>query len=147
MTAESGDPHRALLHYALAINKESELFRQSGGMLTALMGVRNENPLSWLGSSVAIYLDDGPFWAEIARLPAGQAEMEEQLPRMLDHLPLGIYAEVSSGLRLTAFLAGARTFIEQSAPGMTRWETREHDGQPYVRVSLAERGRTRNRRA
>jgi hypothetical protein len=48
---------------------------------------------------------------------------------------------VANGLTLTLFLSAARAFIEQSAPGMVRWEALEHAGQPYVKITPSERGR------
>ncbi len=44
-----------------------------------------------------------------------------------------------SGLKLTAFLGGARAFIEQTAPGMTNWESLDYHGQPYVKITPTER--------
>lgn len=60
-------------------------------------------------------------------------------------LPVALYAEVSSPLKLTAFVASARAFIEQSAPGMAAWEPREHSGQAYVKVGMSEQARAEAR--
>jgi hypothetical protein len=44
-------------------------------------------------------------------------------------------------MRATAFLATARAFVEQTAPGMLAWDTRESGGQSYVCVRPSESGR------
>ena len=61
--------------------------------------------------------------------------MEEQGWRM----PLAVRAEVSSGLKLTAFLAAVRGFVEQVAPGMLNWESLTYHDQPYVKITPTER--------
>ena len=53
-------------------------------------------------------------------------------------LPLALHFDVSSGVRLVAFLGALRGFIEQTAPGMTQWESRTHNGIDYVRVTPSE---------
>jgi hypothetical protein len=60
-------------------------------------------------------------------------------------LPIVLYFHVRDGFKLVAFLTGVRTFVEQAAPGMTVWETREHNGQAYVRVTPSPQAQSRNR--
>ncbi len=78
-----------------------------------------------------------PFWDELAKVESDQREkfMEEQGWRM----PLALRAEVSSGLKLTAFLAAVRGFVEQAAPGMLNWESLTYNDQPYVKITPTER--------
>ncbi len=140
-----GDPHqRALLHLALALNRESAATKQYAGLLSLLSPELKVNPLSWIGDTVAVYVDDGQFFADLAGVEP--KELEKYVEDNVHRLPIALHVGVRSGLRLTAFLAGVRAFIEQSAPGMTTWETREYGDQPYVRVSASERSRSRNRR-
>ena len=134
---DAGDPHGALVHAILAINTKSETLRRQSNFAQALTGGMQLDPLGWLGNSVSLYLDDGPFWDELAKVEADQREkfLEEQGWRM----PLAVRAEVSSGLKLTGFLAALRGFIEQVAPGMLNWESLTYHEQPYVKITPTER--------
>ena len=120
----SGDPHAALAHVALAINTKSERIRQWGSMATAFAPQARIEPFGWLGSSVALYVDDDPFWKQINE--------EEFLRHAWGKSPIALHAEVSSSLKLTAFLTALRAFIEQTAPGMTTWESLTYRDEPYV---------------
>ena len=94
-------------------------------------------PLGWLGDGISVYLDDSPFWKELAdAAPDGVNEfMEEQGWR----IPLAVNADVSNGFKLTAFLATLRGFIEQVSPGMLNWESLTYKDEPYVKISPTER--------
>jgi hypothetical protein len=136
IAAEAGDPHDALLHFILAIDVKSPVFTRTENFISAMsQGVT----LGWLGSSVAVYIDDDPFWGELAKIP--RDKLERSFPEHLGRLPIALRAEVSSGLRLTAFLASARAFLEQTAPGMTAWESLKYIDQPYVKIVPTERAK------
>lgn len=132
-----GDPHEALAHGVMAVNIESEAVRNASGMARMFAPELNIEPLGWLGQSVALYADPDPFWDEMLQA----TEPEDYVGEHIDRLPVGLYAEVASPLKLTAFLAAARSFIDQSSPGMTAWETLKHNEQPYVKVGLSESAR------
>jgi hypothetical protein len=112
------------------------MVRQGSNIFKMFAPQVNVDPLSWLGESVAVYAEDSPVWKELAESKDNQF-VESNFHRF----PVALYVEVQSGLRLTAFLAGVRAFVEQTAPGMTVWESMEHAGQPYVKVSPSERAR------
>ncbi|MCC6678729.1 MAG: hypothetical protein IT436_16480 [Phycisphaerales bacterium] len=133
----AGDPHETLAHGVLAVNVESEAVRNATGMARMFAPDLNIDPLSWLGQSVALYADPDPYWQEM--LAATNAE--DFVGEHIDRLPVALYAEVSSPLKLTAFLAAARSFVDQSSPGITAWETLKHNDQPYVKVGLSESAR------
>jgi len=129
---QAGDLHPgAVVHGVLAINHESDMVRQGDAALGAIAPQVNVRPLSWLGDAVAVYLDDDPFWRELAAAEEAERFLEKNFAR----LPLAVHFHVRNGLKLTAFLAGVRTFLEQSAPGMTVWEVKQHKEQPYVRIA------------
>jgi hypothetical protein len=48
-------------------------------------------------------------------------------------------------LKLTAFLAGVRAYIEQTAPGMTVWESVQKDGKSYAKISPSEAAKADNK--
>lgn len=131
--ADSGDRHAGtVLHLALAINPESNVLRQAEGFLSSMAPGLRANPLGWLGSSAALWADDDPIWAELLKKGDGD---HRSLERSLPRLPIALRLEVKNGLGAAVFLAAVRAFVEQTAPRMTLWESLEHKGQAYVKVS------------
>ncbi|MBW3598914.1 MAG: hypothetical protein KY475_16780 [Planctomycetes bacterium] len=130
---DDGDPHpEALIHWALALNPDSERMKQYGNFAQGMIRV---NPLSWIGESAGVYADRDPFFRDWAAAEDRDDFAEENLHR----LPVALHISSRSTLKLTAFLTALRGFIEQTAPGMTVWETRTHNGEPYVEISPSER--------
>ncbi len=139
--ADQGDRHRgALLHFAMSLNHDSDIVRSGTNLLENLAPQIRIDPLSWLGDSVAVYLDHGPLWDELAK--AKISERDDALWETAKGIPVALIADVRSGLKLTAFLAGVRAYIEQTAPGMTVWTSEEHEGEPYVKIAPSERARS-----
>ena len=137
----AGDPHAGTLaHGAFALNVDSPLVKQGASMAMTMINVE---PLSWIGETVAMYVDDDPFWAELAKLD-DPTKMQKFFEENAYRLPYAANIEVRSGLKLIAFLTGVRTFIEQSAPGMTVWETKQYNEQSYVKVSPSENAKSGN---
>jgi hypothetical protein len=135
----AGDPHDALLHAIMAINVKSDRMREWGNMASMLAPQAHVDPFGWLGSSVAVYVDDGPIWKKLAEMtPEERDKFQHQALR---ELPVALVAEVSSPLKLTAFLAALRAFIEQTSPGLTIWESLTYRDQPYVRIKSTEQAR------
>jgi len=129
-----GDPHPgALFQMALAINRDSELLKQYNNTASDLLNV-NTSPLSWIGDWGTLYFDEDPFWVELAKAE----DSDEFMRRNFHRLPMAIEVDSRSSLRLVAFLAGMKSFLEKAAPGMAVWETKEHEGQKYVRISPSE---------
>ncbi len=140
--AADGDPHKqSLVHWALALNLDSPLLKQYAGTAAMFAPQIKVNPLSWVGNAVAVYADDDKFWTDFAeaRKGAAEAKTEREAEQFMEQnwhrLPVALHVEVSNGLKLTVFLSGVRAFIEQTAPGMTVWETKQHNDQPYVKIS------------
>ncbi len=139
LAPDAGDRHGALAHAVLAINTDSELFGMGRRFASRTPLGPAVDPFGWIGQSVAIYADDDPFWKELAEVP--EAERLAFLEKEGWRLPVGLQVEVSSGLKLVAFLTAIRTLVDQAAPGMTEWETLTYHDEPYTKVSLTERGR------
>jgi hypothetical protein len=135
---DTGDAHGALAQIALSLNVNSEPMKQWGNMAASFAPQVRVEPFSWLGSSISLYLDDDPFWKELSETPP--EKLQEFQRHAWPRVPVGLHAEVSSSLKLTAFLATVRAFIEQTAPGMTVWESLDYGGHPYVRVKPTEEG-------
>ena len=134
---DGGDLHDALAHLILAINTKSETMQRQSNFARTIAGGLSMDPIGWLGDSVSVYVDDDPFWEELAKVEVDKRDefFEDQGWR----LPIGRRAEVSSGLKLTAFLAAVRGFVEQASPGMLNWEALAYKDQPYVRITPTER--------
>ena len=131
LSATSGDPHDVLGHVVLAINRDSARMKQWAGMGRSMIPGVKIDPLSWLGASVALYADDDPYWKDLASAKDKEKFMSDNLGR----LPLALRLESTNGLKLAAFVAGVRTMMEQSSPGLTTWEPVEHAGLGYVKVT------------
>ena len=134
----AGDRHQALVQVIFALNTKSEMVRGAGGMLAQMVPGARLDPLGWLGQSISLYADEDPFWNELAGCKTDK-ERERFVERNARRIPVALWAEVSSGFKLTAFLSGVRAFIEQTAPGMTNWESLEYRDQPYVKITPTER--------
>jgi hypothetical protein len=142
LKATSGDPHGALLHVTLAINKESARIKEMFNFASQFAPQLRIDPLSWLGDSVSLYVDDTPFWDELVKIidesggKLSQSQMNEQiLARTGFQVPVALRFEVANPLKATAFVAGVRAFLEQTAPGMTVWETIAHGDGAYVKIT------------
>src|SRR5262249_35858666 len=81
----------------------------------------------------------GPIWKKLAEMTPEERDKFQQ--HALRDLPVALVAEVSSPLKLTAFLTALRGFIEQTSPGLTVWESLTYRDQPYVRVKATEQAR------
>jgi hypothetical protein len=136
---ESGDRHQSLGQVILAINKQSEQMKNWGNMTSMFAPQAHIDAFGWLGSWATLYLDDSPLWEKLHGM--SKKERREYLEKHWSDLPVGLEAEVSSPLKLTAFLAALRAFVEQTAPGMVTWESLTYRDQPYVRVKATERAR------
>ncbi|GAB4140261.1 MAG: hypothetical protein Tsb009_09520 [Planctomycetaceae bacterium] len=131
IASNAGDRHpETLLHWAMAVNPKSFFSQRIAGFLPV-------NPFSWLGDSVAVFVDPDPFWRDLAKAK----DKDQFFQNHLSRLPVAFQAEVKSSLKLTLFLAGVRGFIEKSAPGMLTWETKKHENLSYVKVSPTPDGR------
>jgi len=130
LDSQAGDRHAALVHFALALNRESSAFRQADSFLgTMTKGVS----LGWIGQSVSVYADDDPFWDELAKVK------EDDVPKFLEkeigRAPVAVRVDVANGLKLAAFLTGFRAYVEQTSPRLTRWESLQYKDQSYVKIT------------
>jgi hypothetical protein len=134
---DAGDRHNTLAHVLLALNTKSPELQRQTNLLRMMTGDLQVEPLSWLGSNVGLYLDEDPFWQELAQVPS--EELNEFLEESGWKVPLAVRAEVSSGMKLALFLGALRAWVEQASPGMLNWETRMYKEQPYVKITPTER--------
>ncbi|MHC4404792.1 MAG: hypothetical protein ACYTG0_34515, partial [Planctomycetota bacterium] len=136
---DAADPHDALAHVVLAINKDSETVQRFGNFAAAMMLSAKIDPLGWMGESVALYFDDDSFWSELAA--AGYDGRDEFFRENLGRVPVALFVEVENGFKLTAFLAAVRAYIEQTVPGMTHWESLTYKDEPYVKITPSSRAK------
>lgn len=144
IAADGADRHDSLLQFAMAINTQSELFKQLNTMAASLTSLRapggpDIEPFSWLGESISLYIDEDPIWDEVAKLSA--KDREKFYRKNAGRFPVAIYCDVGDPLRLTAFLTALRALIEPAAPGMLLWETFSYRDEAYVRLTPTRQGR------
>ena len=53
----------------------------------------------------------------------------------IGRLPVALRIDSTNPLKLAMFLASVRAFVEQTGPGLTRWESLKYKDQGYVRIS------------
>jgi len=127
-----GDPHSDILFsYGMSLNVNAGPLREAGNFAVSMVPGIQGNALSWLGQYVVLYGDKDLFWEDLIAAEDWEGFIKENYYR----LPVALYVDVSSAMKVTAFLASVRAFIEQTAPGVTMWETRKYKDQPYVKIS------------
>jgi len=136
---QSGDPHpEAVLHWISAIDMDSPRFKQASNFASIMAPSLGVGAFSWVGKFFSFYLDESSFFNEVQNMyqkegfQGGNNFVQKQIGR----LPLGFNIEIQNPFKLTAFLAGLRAWLQQTAPGMTIWTTHSHKGQGFVKVSL-----------
>lgn len=123
-------PEESLLHVALAMDTESELFkRYDSQIIDFIPGVKTK-PLSWMTGSVSLSLERSLFWA---------ADMHSGLDD-LTSIPAVLRIGSNSRLKLALFMTALRTAVDTSAPDSVKWETRKKDGKSYVVITGNEMG-------
>src|SRR5690606_30441889 len=81
---DAGDPHGALLQAVMAIGPKSQLREQGSSLLSMLVPGAGVKPLSWLGESISIYMDNDPIWEKLAQLAPEKLEND---PKVFQKLP------------------------------------------------------------
>ena len=112
----------SVFHFAMAIDHESQMFKEADVSLVELLPGLKINPLSWMGDSFAVSFEDSLAW---------HGDLDEE---MLHELPVLLRFDVQSRIKLALFLTSLRGMIEGSSPDLLRWETRELEGQKYVAI-------------
>jgi hypothetical protein len=132
----AGDPHdEALVHVALAVNPKSPTVTFGAAFLANVLPGDREELLGAVGSGLAVYADDDPYWAELIRAKDPGGFLLDNLGRA----PVALHIELKDAERMSTFLAGAKEAAEQAWPGFAKWETLEHNGQKYVRITATDR--------
>ncbi len=135
---DDGDRHAGtLFHVIVSVNPESRWAQQAGMFASGWMpGLKQPNPLAWIGSSISLFADADPVWEVLQKAMAeNEIDSERRLFEMLPRLPIGLRIEIRNPLGATLFLAALRGFIDQTAPQMTVWESLEHNGQAFVKIT------------
>jgi len=141
LLATAGDPHDSCLEVAIAINKNSSMVNLARMVVASATSPQQPpigDPLAWFEGTATMYLDDDPAWKELIAKMKGAEQNPQLAAAILAQLPIGAQLEVTNGLELTKFLVAFKAIVETAAPGMLKWELREHRGQPYTRVSAGE---------
>lgn len=140
-----GDIHEeSMLHFVMSLDKEAQEVRGISSFASQMAPGLRVGLLDWIGNWIAIYVDRDPMWQELDKLTKenGFDAAEDFMERNVWQLPLALTVDVTNGFKLTGFLAAMRSYINETAPGMTNWETRKHKGLSYVRVSPSAQARS-----
>jgi hypothetical protein len=134
----SGDPHpEALLHWVTALDMDSPELKQASNFAAIMAPSLGTGAFSWIGESYSIYLDRSPFFNELGKAFAkgGEDGAEDFMEKNWGRIPVALNVEVRNPFKLTAFLAGFRAWLEQTAPGMTVWSNHSYKKQGYVKIA------------
>ena len=143
-----GDPHDTLVHFGMAINKESPIFQYVAHAACEVFNEPNEgkggaaaepNPLAWIGDSIEFYVDNSPFWTDLATVEP--AERVARLQNQSGELPSALRLAINDSDRAASFLAALRQMIETRQPGALVWNARRHHENTYWRVTATEQAR------
>lgn len=115
--------------FSLNIDHESEAFREIGEQSVQMLPSLKVNALGWVGDSLSVYLDDSFFWKALAR-----GNTKTLLEMNYLRLPLGIRIDSRSSVQLAVFMTAIRSYIEESAPNLLKWEQRQHGDTTYLAV-------------
>ncbi len=136
LKAGDGDPHpESIAHYVQAINPQSEIFKTGQGMFESMTGEIDVNPIGWIGNHFSVYFDDGAIWDELAQSKKDDSAFEHLLESRMNEIPVAFEVGVKDALGCAAFLTFLRTYANDSAPGLVRFETKKHGEDAYVQVS------------
>lgn len=129
----SGDQHAGTgLHFALALGRESRLFKDLGESFARGVAPDMTDPLGWLGDDVSIWVDDDPsLWEEVA---ASDDPADFLFEENFYRLPIALRVGAKNPLKMALFLTAMRTFVQGSAPNLVRFEAREYRERGYVAI-------------
>ncbi len=142
----------SLLQYALAIDPKSPHIRRLSGELRddrvtpdtmQALNALKPDPLAWLGTSLAISVDDDPVLKEIAELLKTKDEDNERaierfMTANVGRLPISLWVDSQDPTSLAFFMTALRTKADTSAPGMFTWTPTQYKGGAYVTVAGAQ---------
>ena len=130
-------PAGSIGHFAIALDPENRYLREVGGMLASFGEETGAISMGWLDGRLELFAEDDPFWSEYQAAEAAD-EADVFLEENFTRLPLVVALPSKDPMRLAALLAALRTTSASAAPGLLTWETREHQGSPYVCIQPAE---------
>ena len=116
-------PDESVFHFAMAVDKESDLFKQASIGLVDLLPGLSVNPLGWMGESVAVTLGDDLVW---------ESEMGDEI---FTEMPVLVRVDVESKIKLALFLTAFKGAVQVASPDLVDWETRKHGERKYVVMS------------
>ncbi len=129
----AGDPHHALAQFILAIDHQSRMFKQGESFASMASVAGHAVSLGWVGRWATVYVEDDPFWKDLQKVK--EEERSTFWGKNERRVPIALRIEAEDPLKLAVFLTGARAFITQTSPELTRWETLTYKGHSYVRIT------------
>jgi hypothetical protein len=130
---DAADPHRTIAQLVLGLDATKPPLSNILPTLLPLGAEKGANPFRWLGNNASVFLDEDPFWAELAKAEKAERFLEKNVGR----LPVGVRLASNNPLGLAAFLTALRGYAETAAPGMIQYTLATHNKQPYVKVTAS----------
>jgi len=120
----------SVMHLALAIDTQSETFREFSQMAINYLPGLSVNPFGWMTGDLSLELEKSLLW---------EADKMDEFERFLN-LPLVVRIGSKNRMQLGLFMTGLRAELEKSAPDAMWWETRRRGEFSYVAVTSNEFG-------
>lgn len=135
--ADSGGYHpRDLARVIVALDRESQFFREMREGLSRFAPQTAEPLMRWIGDSASLFFPEDPIWSKVEEAE----DLNDFLGENWINFPVGIRVESRDGLSLGLFLGALRSFAEGAAPGLLAWETRYAGEEEHPYVVVRERG-------
>lgn len=142
----AGDPHsEAIAHFIASFRVDTDVARSVESFLRFGRPGGDDNPLQWLGKTIAVWVDHDAEWLAALQAAKDEDAMEDAVLANAARTPLALQLDSTNPLKLALFLTTLRAYMDQTAPGMCLWEAREYNGQAYVCVRPTEEMREAER--
>ncbi|NND97099.1 MAG: hypothetical protein HKN47_07210 [Pirellulaceae bacterium] len=140
----AGDHHsESLASIDIALDTNAPMFAMARMFLQSQNNGLNLDPLAWIDGSASFYFDHDEQWLQrLENRDPWDFDFEE----LVVDIPVGFHIPSKDSLRLTAFMVGVRSLLNQFAPNTIEWgsgtykefdyitavprQPRQRDGQP-----------------
>ncbi|MGB7346861.1 MAG: hypothetical protein WBD20_21745 [Pirellulaceae bacterium] len=126
----AGDHHaQSLASIDVAIDINAPMFNMVRMFVQSQMNGVNIDPLAWIDGSASVYFDHDEQWMKRYE---SRDRWEFQFNELVVDIPIGFHVPSKDSLRLTAFIVGVRSLLNQYAPNTVRWGTVKYKEFEYV---------------
>jgi len=124
------------VQFVMALDKESRPVKEYGALAGGMLGISGPDALSWMGEYVTVYFDHDQ--ALFDRITGDEPFDADVFFDDWNAIPVALTLDVTSGLKLVAFLTALRGMVEQTAPNMVTWHQEQEGEHRFVRIASTE---------